>query len=381
MKRTLKKLILSISVILVMLFMSINVFGTICESGNEHSVPAEITDYDYASSTSKVYFQKIDATNVQYIEIPKSYVNRSIWATTPGAPSIVNGNGTGTFGSNGMIWGLGSTSRLIVTKAFKVNPAKRFTIVIANNGDKPKTAKVCVGQFSSSLRFIDDGNWATSSQTVNFYNNATLTVRTTGQKVYNCTTQWIVPVLRFDNGDNAVGSGQDTSIGWGFNYTLDLNKYHTYYVFDSFKYTKNLNGGGNTTVVERWGIGNVSSSFNAPTRTGYTFKGWRITDKNGNVIKIVGENNNVIKSCDCITAAELNAYNCLDDTKFYTNFFQDLTFTAQWAGNGYTNTLYYNANGGSGAPSAQTKGVSYPNTASTFNVSTTVPVRAGYTKY
>ena len=217
---------------------------------------------------------------MQYIEV-SGLKDRSVWGTTPGALSIVNGNGTGTF-STGLQWGLGGTSRLIMTKAFKVNPAKRFTMVIANNGGKPKTAKVCVGQFSSNLRFIDDGNWATSSKTVNFYNNTTLTVRTTGQKVYNCTTQWIVPVLRFDNGDNSIGSGQDTSIGWG---------------------------------------------------TGYTFKGWRITDKNGNVIKIVGENNNVIKSCDCITAAELNAYNCLDDTKFYLNFFQDLTFTAQWAGN------------------------------------------------
>ena len=47
--------------------------------------------------------------------------------------------------------------------------------------------------------------------------------------------------------------------------------------------------------------------------------------------------------------------------------------------NKYTNTLNYNANGGSGAPSSQTASVTYPNTQSEFTVSGTKPTRTGYT--
>ncbi len=47
--------------------------------------------------------------------------------------------------------------------------------------------------------------------------------------------------------------------------------------------------------------------------------------------------------------------------------------------NKYTNTLKYNANGGTGAPSNQTASVTYPSTQSTFAVSTTKPTKTGYT--
>ena len=46
--------------------------------------------------------------------------------------------------------------------------------------------KACVSQYDSSLRFLDDGDWKTSTEDTVFYNNATMTVSTTGQKVYNC---------------------------------------------------------------------------------------------------------------------------------------------------------------------------------------------------
>lgn len=45
----------------------------------------------------------------------------------------------------------------------------------------------------------------------------------------------------------------------------------------------------------------------------------------------------------------------------------------------YTNTLNYDANGGDGAPDAQTATVTYPNTQSTFTLSSTIPTRTGYT--
>ena len=48
-------------------------------------------------------------------------------------------------------------------------------------------------------------------------------------------------------------------------------------------------------------------------------------------------------------------------------------------GKQYTNSLVYDANGGSGAPSKQTMTLTYPNTSHTYTLSSTTPTRPGYT--
>lgn len=60
-------------------------------------------------------------------------------------------------------------------------------------------------------------------------------------------------------------------------------------------------------------------------------------------------------------------------------FDYETTLKANWNANSYTNILTYNANGGSGAPGSQTATVTYPNTQSTFTLSSTKPTRTGYT--
>lgn len=87
----------------------------------------------------------------------------------------------------------------------------------------------------------------------------------------------------------------------------------------------------------------ISVDVSAPTKTGYTFLGWK--DGAGNIYPAGG-------------SFKLPA--------------GDVTLTAQWQGNAYT--LTYDANSGSGAPVAETR-----NYTATANLSLVEPVRTGYT--
>ena len=118
------------------------------------------------------------------------------------------------------------------------------------------------------------------------------------------------------------------------------------------------NNGGSGTMSDQTFTVDVSQALkkNTFTRTGFTFKGWN-TQSNG-----YG-----------------NSYTDQQTVRNLTSAGGTITLYAQWTANEYTNTLYYNANGGSGAPASQTAKVTYPNTQSTFYVSSVKPTRAGYT--
>jgi len=91
----------------------------------------------------------------------------------------------------------------------------------------------------------------------------------------------------------------------------------------------------------------LTLSSTKPTRSGYTFKGW--------------------STSSTATSATYSA-----GGSYTTN--ASATLYAVWSKNPSTYTITYNANGGSGAPAAQTKthGV-------TLNLSSTKPTRSGYT--
>ena len=118
------------------------------------------------------------------------------------------------------------------------------------------------------------------------------------------------------------------------------------------------NNGGSGTMSDQTFTVDVSQALkkNIFTRTGFTFKGWN-TQSNG-----YG-----------------NSYTDQQTVRNLTSAGGTITLYAQWTANEYTNTLYYNANGGSGTPASQTVKVTYPNTQSTFYVSSVKPTRAGYT--
>ena len=126
------------------------------------------------------------------------------------------------------------------------------------------------------------------------------------------------------------------------------------------RYDANGGTGAPASQTEKVAYPNTQSTFRVssvkPTRAGHTFLGWYDAATGGNKIGTtvtVGSNNH-----------EGN---------------QSKTIYAHWSANEYTNTLKYDANGGTGAPASQTEKVAYPNTQSTFYVSSVKPTKTGYT--
>lgn len=115
---------------------------------------------------------------------------------------------------------------------------------------------------------------------------------------------------------------------------------------DSWTVSYNANGGSGAPGGQtKWYGETLTLSGTKPTRTGYSFQGWN-TASNG-----TGTN-----------YASGGSYTANSGTTLY----------AKWKANTYS--VSYNANGGSGAPGAQTKTYSVD-----LTLSTTKPTRTGYT--
>lgn len=136
-----------------------------------------------------------------------------------------------------------------------------------------------------------------------------------------------------DNGDSATKAVS-------FNVTVPA--------WTSYKITFNANGGTNAPSAQtKWKNQALTLSATKPTRTGYSFLGWSTSSTATSATYSAGAT---------IEASALNA---------------NTTLYAVWKANTYT--VSYNANGGTGAPSNQTKTYG-----TTLTLSATKPTRANY---
>ena len=207
-----------------------------------------------------------------------------------------------------------------------------------------------------TISYDANGGSGAPSSTTKYWNEASALSNTIPVRPGYAFTYWTT---------NADGSGARYNAGANIPYDANANL-KLYAQWKASQYTNtliyNANGGSGapasqTTTVT---VPNTRSTFTVssskPTRTGYTFAGWYDAASGGNKIGstvTVGSNSNTGN--------------------------QSRTIYAHWTANQYTNTLSYNANGGSGAPDSQTTTVTFPNTQSTFTVSSTKPTRTGYT--
>lgn len=198
--------------------------------------------------------------------------------------------------------------------SFKINPATTYTITYDANG----------------------GSGAPSSQTKT--HGTTLTLRTgkptrTGYDFVNWKSTQNGTVYYFNPGDKTSYNGNQTLYAqW---------KKKTYTV----KYDANGGSGAPSSQTKTYGT-DLTLSSTKPKRTGYTFDRWKSTRSDGSVYYY--------------SAGSTTTYN------------GNQTLYAQWTGNTYT--ISYDANGGSNAPSAQTKSYGLAMT-----ISSKKPTRAGYT--
>ncbi|MBQ6285073.1 MAG: InlB B-repeat-containing protein, partial [Bacilli bacterium] len=128
-------------------------------------------------------------------------------------------------------------------------------------------------------------------------------------------------------------------------------------VVQTYQVTFNINGGSGTTpgrVNAVLGSAMPSITSSIPTRSGYIFMGWY-------------DNTDYTKGTQYYTNKNVSARN-YDKTS-------GITLYAGWKSNEIKCTITYNANGGSGAPGAQT--YTYA-TSGTINLSSTVPTRSGF---
>ena len=162
-----------------------------------------------------------------------------------------------------------------------------------------------------------------------------------GTKVINKTkeTQSIAFSLSFDYNGSWSGIQKNTLTASG---TISVA------AKKSYKISYNTNGGSGTFADQtKWHAESLTIRSGKPTRSGYTFKGWALTK----------------------AKADAGEWYYQPESTCGKN--ESLTLYAVWAATNYT--VSYNANGGSGAPEAQTKAPD-----ATVEISSTVPTRSGY---
>ena len=229
---------------------------------------------------------------------------------------------------------LEALSRVTYGRKIRVASGQRLTIVAAKDdtadaGGSTENAGLqfywSVGEYDENGNIVFDGGWRGSSGTW------TVGVTENGDTGYGKSgypngedistrqnkVRYVVPIFRWNNGDESVGSGSDSKIyPWNIS-----DRFHVFtMITDPFTYTFNLNGGqvngsGSAVTMQRLGIENVSVP-QTPTRPGYVFTGWKITSTGG---KQAG------KIYDAGQLAEM-----FTDGKYWSSLFANATFEAQW---------------------------------------------------
>ena len=229
---------------------------------------------------------------------------------------------------------LDTMSRVTYARKIGVDLGQRLTIVAAQEdtadaGGLTENAGLqfywSVGEYDENGNIVFDGGWRGSSGTW------TVGVTENGDTGYGKSgypngedintrqnkVRYVVPIFRWNNGDESAGSGGDLTI----RKEIIANKFPVFtMITDPFTYTFNLNGGqvngsDNAVTMQRLGIENVSVPA-TPTRNGYVFTGWKITSTGG---KQAG------KVYDAGQLAEM-----FTDGKYWSSLFANAIFEAQW---------------------------------------------------
>lgn len=269
----------------------------------------------------------------------------------------------------------GNTSRVLYQRKLKVSYNDTINLVAAatdsgNGGSNISNSGKFywnVVEYDSNGFAIYDSGWMETS--VGYQ----IGVTTTAYGLHNMygysrsNVAYIVLVFRLANGDMTIAapSPDITPSAMASSFS------NLYICYNSFTYT--VNNQGSTSTINRTGVQALSNPLGNPTKTGYTFTGWKVTSSN-----TTGGTNWM--NGNTYTAAQLNTY--LSNGNFYTSLFGNVTFTAQFTPN--TIKLTLNKNGGSGG----TDYVWYKYNTATYygnsSLSTTIsaitkPTRAGYT--
>ena len=211
--------------------------------------------------------------------------------------------------------------------------------------------------YSPGSEYTDDADvtlyalWNTSSYTVTYNANGGTgaPAAQTTESIYDTVLSTVKPTRTgYSFGGWALTSTAGTAAYTSGSTYSGRSSVTLYAVWNSIGYivTYNANGGSGAPSLQSKTYGQtITLSSARPTRSGYTFLGWGTS-----------------------SGATYASYS--PGASYSGN--SDLFLYAVWQTDSYT--VSYNANGGSGAPSSQTK-----NRGTTLTLSSTVPTRSGYT--
>lgn len=239
---------------------------------------------------------------------------------------------------------LNATSRITYGRKIKVNSGQDITIVASKN-DTENSGGLSINsglafywsiaEYDSNGYIVYDGGWrqAKDKWTIGKSNNNDSGYGLDGypknvtQSKREASVRYIVPIFRWNNGDETMGSGS--------NLNLEPDKLAKAFpifsiITDPFNYTFNCNGGtshiGNedkgSYTLERLGTSSIDvNNLVEPTRPGYNFAGWKIVGGTGK------------QSGKVYSNSELRTM--MSDGKYWSSLFENATFEAQWELNSY----------------------------------------------
>ena len=239
---------------------------------------------------------------------------------------------------------LNATSRITYGRKIKVNSGQDITIVASKN-DTENSGGLSINsglafywsiaEYDSNGYIVYDGGWrqAKDKWTIGKSNNNDSGYGLDGypknvtQSKRESSVRYIVPIFRWNNGDETMGSGS--------NLNLEPDKLAKAFpifsiITDPFTYTFNCNGGtshiGNedkgSYTLERLGTSSIdANNLVEPTRPGYNFAGWKIIGGTGK------------QSGKVYSNSELRTM--MSDGKYWSSLFENATFEAQWELNSY----------------------------------------------
>ena len=240
---------------------------------------------------------------------------------------------------------LNATSRITYGRKIKVNSGQDITIVASKN-DTENSGGLSINsglafywsiaEYDSNGYIVYDGGWrqAKDKWTIGKSNNNDSGYGLDGypknvtQSKRESSVRYIVPIFRWNNGDETMGSGSDMKI-----YVNDIVKAFPIFsiITGPFTYTFNCNGGtshiGNddkgSYTLERLGTSSIDvNNLVEPTRPGYNFAGWKIVGGTGK------------QSGKVYTTEQLKTM--MSDGKYWSSLFENATFEAQWELNSYS---------------------------------------------
>lgn len=223
-------------------------------------------------------------------------------------------------------------ARLILERKFRSKYNQKMQLVAATQDTETeggvalndgKQFYYCITEWDSNGNLVFDSNWMDTAKIWSFASDPNgFYPPGQNRRTRASDAAYFVLYFRWNTGNTAQGDGT-TPIS--ANDVINAFE-NIYIVYNDFTYTFDANGGtvngGNRYTMNRFGLTSAECPDD-PVRDGYRFKGWKVTTYTDNHSTTCGKQEGQV-----YTTSELNAM--FNDGKYYSSFFDDAYFEAQW---------------------------------------------------